>query len=478
MNKQGIMLLLSLLSGLMALGQNVMEPPIIRWDTSSLQLGSTLLYRDTNLVMIGSDYAQGQFIGELNDSLEVGSKVYVNSNLGVVDADYRFGSYYIGGIRATGSGTTSLAMDRITLTGEQAASARANFDGIFDYAHGITPTQDSGAVVFGMGSPPRVINLCKFDRNGGIVWNRKFTTTSDCYANDILELEHGSLLVTGQASGFPDSARGVTLLKLTEKGDSVWAKNYATPGASGRKIFKSSHDHVFVAGTAYKSLTAFINRPFLYLSRIDSSGNLDWEITYDRFVDDPVLEFSFEDAKPTSDGGVIFLGTISLDNDSIQGERSLLLKVDAQGAYQWHKLILPENGDKCLGGEVLPLRNGTYALLLLGKPQVGNFYMIYALLGPDGTFTDVPDPRPALAFTASPNPTSDLMTLDWQQPQAGQAHIELLDLQGRVLFRSSQLFPAGQAQFSLSLNEYPAGNYLIRIHTDGRQSSTKVVKQE
>ena len=480
MNKQFFTLLLCLLGSLPGFSQNIVEPEIIRWDTSTLQLGSTLLYRDTSLMLIGSDVVQGQFIGQLNDSLEVVSKVYVNSNLGVTAAAYRFGSYYVGGIRATGSGPNiiALAMDRITEAGVKEASGRANLEGIFDYALGITPTRDSGAVVFGMGGPPRVINLCKFDRAGGILWNKKIALSSDCYANDVLELDNGDFFVTGQASGSPKSIRGAIMLKFNESGDSLWASNFSIPGASGKRIFQSPKGHLFICGTTYKSTTVIVGRPYLYLAQVDTTGTMQWEVTYDRFIgDSTVLEFIFEDVQPTSDGGVIFLATAITYDGATTGEHPYLLKVDSHGQYQWHKVIIPTTGDNASGGKVLPLRNGTYALLLLGKPQVGNPYMIYALLGPDGTFTEVDAIRQALAFTASPNPATDRVELSWTQTTSGETEIRLLDVQGRLLTRSSAMHAAGSARSEISLSAYPDGIYFVEIISGGKQGSMKLVKR-
>ncbi len=479
MNKQLIFIAFWLLGGLTGFAQTVTEPAIIRWDSSALQIGSTLLYRDTTLMLIGADASQGAFVGELNDSLEVVNKVYINADLGVTSASYRFGSYYIGGIRLLGNQIYSLAMNRINEAGIKEAGGRANLEGTFDFAHGITATQDSGAVVFGMGSPPRVINLCKFDQAGGISWNKKFAISPDCYANDVLEADNGDLFVTGYAGGFQATLEGVFLLKLNSDGDSIWTSTLSNPGASGKKIFESGKKEMLVCGTTYTSSTAIAQRPYLYLSKIDSLGKVIWEITYPRFVEDDIVqEFTFEDATPTSDGGVLFLATAGISDTAIQGERPYLLKVDAQGQYQWHKILSPANGDQASGLQVLPLRNGTYGLMLIGKPMVGDPYTIYALLGPDGTFTDLERPAlNALALSLTPNPADETVAVAWTQASAGLAEVRLLDVQGRLLHSHQLTQPAGPVRLELPIEDLPAGVYLVEVVTGGKVGTAKLVKQ-
>lgn len=480
MNKHLLIFLVCLFCSATSFSQSVVvEPQVLRWDSSAQELGSTLLYRDTALTIIGSDISKGQFVATLDDSLRITNKLFVNSNLGVIDAGYRYGSYYVGGIRVISSGTNSLAMDRISIAGVREASNRANFDGFFDYTLGITPTQDSGAVVFGMGSPPRVINLCKFDRAGSILWNKKIAFSLDCYATDIHETASGNLYVAGLSISLNQSTNGTFLMKLNQGGDSLWATTLSSPLIKGYRLFPSGEDGLFVAGTIRDSTIQSSVKEVFFLTKVDTLGGMIWEKSFPSLSGElPPRIYEFADAKPTSDGGVIFLATAYLEEDSIKGERPYLLKVDAEGNYQWHKILLPENGDKALAGRVLPLNNGTYGLLLGGKPYVGNPYAIYALLGPDGTFTNVETAtREELALTVSPNPAVDRVEISWTQDIAGEVEIRLLDVQGKILSHQSRREAAGLARMEVFLDSYPSGIYFVEILTADKHGSIKVVKR-
>ncbi|MDP5171468.1 MAG: T9SS type A sorting domain-containing protein [Bacteroidia bacterium] len=478
MNKQFLLLIFCLLGSLPGFSQNIVVPEILRWDSSAYENGSSLLYRDTSLLLIGAERGVGSFIAQLDDSLKIISKQYFNPNLGIAAAKYALGSYYLGGTRSVNANTRTLAMSRVNLAGFSESTARANLEGSFDYAVGATPTNDSGVVVFGMGSPIRVTNLCKFDRSGSILWNKKFALSSDSYANDVLESPNGDLYVTGSSVGDQTTIRGAFLLKLNNQGDSLWTKGFSNGSGTGYRLFQTNDHQILIIGsTRDTSITNKVNIIF-YLAKVDTLGELVWEQEHNWFQADSVVNMlTFNDAARTSDGGVVFLATVGILSSKLQGEYPYLLKTDAQGQYQWHKVIILPSGTNARGRKVLPLKNGTYGLLLAARPAGADPYTVYALLGPDGTFTEVDAAREALAFTASPNPATDRVELSWTQVTSGEAEIRLLDVQGRLLTRSSAMHAAGSARSEISLSAFPDGIYFVEIISGGKQGSMKLVKR-
>jgi hypothetical protein len=87
-------------------------------------------------------------------------------------------------------------------------------------------------------------------------------------------------------------------------------------------------------------------------------------------------------------------------------------------------------------------------------------------IGPFGSLEAVAGLR------AFPNPTADRLSLSWTASQVEAVHV--LDAQGRVLQRQT----TGLAQeLTLSLADYPAGMYLVRVLAHDQQSTLRIVRQ-
>jgi len=214
------------------------------------------------------------------------------------------------------------------------------------------------------------------------------------------------------------------------------------------------------------------------LSKVDSLGTVIWEKSYDRFLHDSTLNrFNFADSYHTSEDGVIFLGIAKLIKGPVIGTVPYLLKVDAEGEYQWHKVLVPPNGREAIGLQVIELANGTYGVSAeSSSSNPSSVYGSLILLGPDGTFTEVDPARETLGFTISPNPASDQAMINWTQEKSGETEVRVMDIQGRLMLNEQSNFPAGPVEFVISMNSWPAGTYLVEVRSDGKHGSNKLVK--
>jgi hypothetical protein len=83
-----------------------------------------------------------------------------------------------------------------------------------------------------------------------------------------------------------------------------------------------------------------------------------------------------------------------------------------------------------------------------------------------------------LSLLISPNPTTGgLIQVRLLISQAQSATMEVLDSQGRVYKTVYLDHPAKQHQYAFDLDEQPAGLYLIRAKSGGKQVVRKVLKQ-
>ncbi|MBV6442202.1 MAG: hypothetical protein EPGJADBJ_03906 [Saprospiraceae bacterium] len=75
-----------------------------------------------------------------------------------------------------------------------------------------------------------------------------------------------------------------------------------------------------------------------------------------------------------------------------------------------------------------------------------------------------------------PNPTTGICTLRLTRPARQDALLELMDMQGSVLYRST--IPRGTQERDIDLEDMPAGLYLVKMTTAGQVTATaKIIRQ-
>ncbi len=83
-------------------------------------------------------------------------------------------------------------------------------------------------------------------------------------------------------------------------------------------------------------------------------------------------------------------------------------------------------------------------------------------------------------ISSYPNPTDDYVEIEIDNPDGGQFHVVLLDLNGNViktLFHGPANYP-GKASMNFSTHSLPAGQYIVNVQVDGKNAvSRQIVKQ-
>ncbi|MEZ4941676.1 MAG: T9SS type A sorting domain-containing protein [Saprospiraceae bacterium] len=69
-------------------------------------------------------------------------------------------------------------------------------------------------------------------------------------------------------------------------------------------------------------------------------------------------------------------------------------------------------------------------------------------------------------FSLSPNPASDQLQIQLNQPLQSEATVEIADLTGRVIMR--QKMPENSPMYSVQTGELQTGTYYLRIFTDSQ----------
>ncbi len=85
--------------------------------------------------------------------------------------------------------------------------------------------------------------------------------------------------------------------------------------------------------------------------------------------------------------------------------------------------------------------------------------------------------QPRLQASIAPNPATNVATVYFNNPKAGQVRFEILSLQGQVVMSEAEYFVEGKRQFELSLGDLAEGFYLLRMNLkDGASETLKLLK--
>ena len=82
-------------------------------------------------------------------------------------------------------------------------------------------------------------------------------------------------------------------------------------------------------------------------------------------------------------------------------------------------------------------------------------------------------------FSIYPNPTSRLVTIDFESDKDNKVSVELLDVYGKVILKNKFTSTSGQNQFPLDVSKVNSGIYFLKM-TNGQTISIQkleVVKQ-
>ena len=171
-------------------------------------------------------------------------------------------------------------------------------------------------------------------------------------------------------------------------------------------------------------------------------------------------------------GGVIYIGGLS-ESMSITGShlrKGLLLSYDTDGNYldhhTWGEFGFNEFRDIALNadGSAIYLSGTTTAP---NSSQPVEAFILKVNNSPNAiSETELP-----LGFTIYPNPTSDVITIEWQEPIGENVAIDCYSDLGQLMWR--KIVGAGLSSWQIA--GLSPGSYWLRISNNGRSSVRKVV---
>jgi len=241
-----------------------------------------------------------------------------------------------------------------------------NFGGTeTDEGVSVTEAKDGGILVagttdsFGGGPDMKDIWVLKLDKDGKKVWDKVLggNETLD-EAKGILQLEDGAIIVLGNSIKMSTGKSDAILLKLSEKGDLAWKRNFGTePGNEEASHLIRTKDGGFaLAGNKEVNQNKVWN---FWIVGVDKDGYKTWEQTFGGKQNDRANSLAV-----TPDGGYVLSGyTYSF----AEGSHDIwVVKMDAKGQKQWDKVIGGPSTDEAL--DILVDKNGN--VLVVGYMDI------------------------------------------------------------------------------------------------------------
>ncbi len=122
-------------------------------------------------------------------------------------------------------------------------------------------------------------------------------------------------------------------------------------------------------------------------------------------------------------------------------------------------------------------RSSTYSVSVANDCGAGQAVAPYTLIVQTPLATNGLGAEP-IALKAYPNPTSGLITVMWVAPDRQAIRLEIVSVQGRAVWQTERTGTGNWQTETLSLGQYPAGQYVLRV-TDGGTGTARlrVVKE-
>jgi hypothetical protein len=326
------------------------------------------------------------------------------------------------------------------------------------------PTFDGGCLVAGrIPDSAYDMGVVKLAADGHQEWARYYDEPRmyDSWARGASQTRDSGYILCGDASDYVSV--NLRLVRLTPSGDTVWTRLYHGPVGPMLTDVREMPDNGFLAvGYEFDTLSS---RDALYLLRVTPRGNTVWT----RRLAPPGAAAQAAAMCATSGGGFAIAGRIDWSDSS----RAWLVKTDAQGDTTW-TAVLAGSGHE-VGSDVEQAADGGYLVAGTSDSAGGSILLIKTdSLGAVmvGLAERSPPALEHIALSATPNPASGVVRIRCTLPGNIKANLRMYDVFGRRVYSS---FGFRTSTFQLDLQSMPAGVYLLRLDSDLGSTTRKLV---
>lgn len=340
--------------------------------------------------------------------------------------------------------------------------------------------------------------VVKLDKDGVIQWQktyggeysdilRSMEQTSD---NGYILAGYSNSPVSGDKTESSKGGGDYWVLKLNDSGVIEWQKTYGGDGDDQPYAIHQTKDGGYILGGNSNSSNALTteggivaNGTDYWILKLDQEGGVVWSKTFD-FGKVDILTSLVENADgtylvggharnsaPRSGNGLVSkaAGLIAKEKDGINDY--VALKITEKGDEIWNRTV--GSGGEDILRKLVETRDGGY--LMAGTSNGSSKDKNSSIGGNDFWVVKLKDKKKAEKVKASieaiPNPantyTNVIIGYDFTEGTA-----TLIDMLGRIL----QHFKISGRTVPVSLNGYAEGVYIVKIQTDVKTESVKIIK--
>lgn len=209
------------------------------------------------------------------------------------------------------------------------------------------------------------------NENGRRILNKRFGRKGDDAATSIIQTHDGGYAVVGytesEGSGF-NGQRDAVILKMDEKGKTLWARFHGTPGFDEfNDILQLPDENFLVTGQ---------KNSYLWLAKINNTGDIIWEHTLQGF---PSAGYGIA---LTEKNEVVATGQVQISR-KIENTAAVIVKADLNGNVFWVNNY--EDSGALKGSRIIVLNNGDLAVTGQALSRVYRKDMLLLITNANGT---------------------------------------------------------------------------------------------
>lgn len=288
------------------------------------------------------------------------SKVYGGSQHDVIVSALPAldGGYVLSGVSesndgdiTTGHGFSDLWLLKIDASGNVVWSQTYGGSGEEFFAMGIVPMTDGYIIAGATTSTDGNVTitkddfrqhwLLKVDKQGNILWQKKFSQLEGAQVHAIIKAKNGDLVGCGYA--FPAAGQSnAWMFRLTAAGELIWEETYDDLTDVFGSVGEAPNGDLVATGTTVEA-----NNPDqmdALLLRTNNLGELKWS----KSLGGSTFDMG-NGVVATSDGGALMTSTTNSTDGLATGnhgnEDILVVKVDENGDVEWNKVIGGTSGE-------------------------------------------------------------------------------------------------------------------------------------
>ncbi|MCW4015575.1 MAG: hypothetical protein NWF06_04325 [Candidatus Bathyarchaeota archaeon] len=233
-----------------------------------------------------------------------------------------------------------------------------------EVANSVIQTSDNGYVMTGYSTDANSTEdlwLIKTDSTGNIQWNKTYGELGSAEGYSVTQTSDGGYAIIGSTNSFSNyTFYDCWFIKTNAEGDVEWTKTYEQGGRDLLQfVIQTSDDGYTLAGYASRGI---VDSSDIWVIHVDSDGNTEWNMTW--APSEPAIPSSMIQ---TNDEGYMVSGwTSSLNSFPGLSNYMFLIKIDTNGNIQWNSTYLGLGDSTALF--VLQTDNGDYALTGTTKP--------------------------------------------------------------------------------------------------------------